>query len=536
MFSHCLHPSSQSSASSSQHRLEVTGHDRLTADAQDDVDVALKNLVGDGAEDAAQRWADHGKLLEKLAIVRDYLGKGEHDIIDKLLSTDRSTNLVSGEKSSDLPKERTFEDKGKRKETHAARYYALESEEDTDLGDSDDERGRTAHKLFASLAGIEEDDKENKWWFSSPSSQAAAQNVDISQELLDAVNQRREEPVGNGAWRVNCLTPVLSSPIRAPTDKSGSKSCNVTPRQSQFGGSLRKKVTAKNKASPSTPRTPIPSQSITRSRGAVVGAGHSSASPICLLSSSPAVSEQGRRQTPEQIKPSADVSHVARTLFPKHHSFDLITEEFKSTPVTNIASSSAQHIVLETSQKRRRNHEGPSSAPISSKKRRRTASTVDPQPGIMLHEINDVDVSSSVVSSKEAMGSNQETRISSGESPIRTEREKLALKRMDIAQQLAKTYPHLAAPSFEKKRAKQLARLMGKKQGRAGADVTSTKQKLVQTPTVFSFETVDDDDGGMDWNRSKKLADDLRDAVANGRRPVIPSLKCAQSSSPCPEN
>jgi DNA cross-link repair 1C protein len=565
MFSHCLHPSAQSNASTSQPRLGVTDHDRLTADAQNDVDVALKNLVGDGAEDAAQRWADHGKLLEKLAIVRDYLGKGEHDVVDKFFSTDRSTGPVSDETYSDLPKEQTLGDKGKGKETKAARYYAQESEEDTDFGDSDDERGKTAHKLFASLAGIDEEDKENKWWCSPPSSQAGAQNVDISPKLLNADNQRREEPVGNGAWRLNRLTHVVSSPIRTPTNNSRSKSRNVTPRQSVLGGSVRKKVTVKIKASPFTPRTPIPSQSIMRSTGAVVGAGHSLASPICLLSSSPTVSPQGSRQTSEQIKPSVGLSPVARTALSKNHSLNLITKEFKSTPPTNsigsagnmlihetnikvcdrqiksIASSSAQHVILDTSQKRRRKHltdEGPFFTPVSSKKRRRAASTVDPHPEITLHEINDVVVSSSAVSSKEAMVSNQETRIPSGESPIPIDREKLALKRMDIAQQLANIYPHLVAPSYEKKRAKQsakLAKFMGKERGRAGADAMSTKQKLLQTRTILSFETVDDDDGGMDWNRSRQLAEDLQDAIANGRRPVLPSLKCAQSPSPSPK-
>ena len=49
------------------------------------------------------------------------------------------------------------------------------------------------------------------------------QNVDINQELLNADNQGRGEPVGNGAWRLNRLTPVVSSPIRAPTNKSGSR-------------------------------------------------------------------------------------------------------------------------------------------------------------------------------------------------------------------------------------------------------------------------------------------------------------------------
>ena len=560
MFSHCLHPSAQSSASSSQLRLGVTGHDRLTADAQNDVDVALKNLVGDGAEDAAQRWADHGKLLEKLAIVRDYLGKGEHDVVDKFLRTGKSTRSVSGETYSDPPREPISGDKGKGKETKAARYYAQESDEDTDFGDSDDERGKTAHKLFASLAGIDEEDKENKWWSSPSSSQAAAQNVDISPKLLNADNRRREEPVGNGAWRLNRLTPVVPSPIRTPTNKSRSKSRNVTPRQSQIGGSVRKKATVKNKASPSTPRTPIRSQSIMRSTGAVVRAGHSLASPICLLSSSPAVSPQGRHQTSEQVKPGADLSPVARTALFKHYSPNLITKKFKSIPATNpigssvsrlihetnikvcdrqiknVASSSPQHVILDTSQKRRRKHltdEGPS---VSSKKSRRAASTVDPQPEITSHEINDVVVSSSAVSSMEAMVSNQETRIiPSGESPVSTEREKLALKRMDIAQQLANIYPHLVAPSYEKKRAKQLAKLMGKERKRAGADAVSTKQKLLQTRTILSFETVDDDDGGMDWNRSKRLAEDLRNAIANGRKPVLPSLTCAQSPSPSPK-
>jgi DNA cross-link repair 1C protein len=72
MFFHCLHPLVQAlppSTSSSQQHLGITGHDWLTVDAQNNVNVALKNLVGDGTANAAQHWADHGKLLEKFAIV-----------------------------------------------------------------------------------------------------------------------------------------------------------------------------------------------------------------------------------------------------------------------------------------------------------------------------------------------------------------------------------------------------------------------------------------------------------------------------------
>ena len=110
IFSNSLHSSAQSSAST-QPQLGVIGRDQLTDDDQNDVDIALKNLVGDRASDAAQRWA-HGKLLEKLVTVQDYLDKGEHDVVDKLLGTDDgSTGLISGETYVDLPKDRTPKEK-----------------------------------------------------------------------------------------------------------------------------------------------------------------------------------------------------------------------------------------------------------------------------------------------------------------------------------------------------------------------------------------------------------------------------------------
>jgi hypothetical protein len=559
MFSHCLHPSAQDlapSASNSQLHLGATGHDRLIVDVQNDVDVAIENLVGDGAVDAAQHWADHGKLLRKFAIIRDYLSKGEHDLVHKPLGTDKSIMPVSGEPLSDPP-ERTLGNKGKGKKTNVARYFARESEEDTDFGHSDDERGRTAHKLFASLAGIDEEDKENVWWYSPPSSEAAEQDVAVSQDVLDAGSQGRGEPVGNGTWRPNRLTPVLFSLIPTPTNKPGLKLCNITPRQSQVDPSVRKKVAAKKMASPTTPRTPNPSRFIRPSTGATVGTGCSLASPICLLSSSPAVPAKGKgkRRTPERTRPIAGLSHVTRTVLSNLHPLNLTTKAFKSSAATtsmdsnvlicettldhkieDIASSSAppptyaSHTSRKVSTKRKQLTDEPSLAPESSKKRRHATTTIDSRPEIALHP--PIAVSSSAILSNEAMSSNLGKRVLSKESFIKTEREKLALKRMDIAQQLANAYPHLVAPSYEKRRAKQLAKLMGKEQGRVGADAITTNQRLVQTQTIFSFETVDDDDGGMDWNRSKQLADNLRDAVANGRRPVLPLLKCAQSPSP----
>jgi hypothetical protein len=55
----------------------------------------------DKTADAAQRWADHGKLLKiskGLPMSEgDYLGKGEHDVVDNFLSTEINGRPVSCE-------------------------------------------------------------------------------------------------------------------------------------------------------------------------------------------------------------------------------------------------------------------------------------------------------------------------------------------------------------------------------------------------------------------------------------------------------
>ncbi|KAF8164733.1 hypothetical protein B0H34DRAFT_208960 [Crassisporium funariophilum] len=130
-----------------------------------------------------------------------------------------------------------------------------------------------------------------------------------------------------------------------------------------------------------------------------------------------------------------------------------------------------------------------------------------------------------------------------------SERENWQLKRTDIAQQLANAYPHLVASSYATKREKQLARLAKKQEMLAAATtirdppyqsvdpvVSTSSRTIVLTKTIASFETVDDDDGGMDWNRSRTLANALREDLAKGRKLSLPALKCAQSQSQDPHS
>jgi hypothetical protein len=100
------------------------------------------------------------------------------------------------------------------------------------------------------------------------------------------------------------------------------------------------------------------------------------------------------------------------------------------------------------------------------------------------------------------------------------------------------------APSYTSKRAKLLAtyvRLEAKETyARSVAEIgevavleneAKTHEMiggLRNEPTMLSFDV---DDGGMDWNRSRDLADAVRAAIAGGQPITLPPLKCADSQS-----
>ena len=113
-----------------------------------------------------------------------------------------------------------------------------------------------------------------------------------------------------------------------------------------------------------------------------------------------------------------------------------------------------------------------------------------------------------------------------------------------MGERLAQARPDLNAPTYEKKRASLIARYStmevvpqkevqrGKSKERPLSPTPApTRPVVAQEKTILSFETVDDDDGGMDWNRSRELAARLKEDIANGKRPVLPALLCAESQS-----
>jgi hypothetical protein len=158
---------------------ELSGDVDLALSADDalaEMDTSLLNLVGgDGALGLAEKWAESGKLRKKIEIVRRWLGVRERRAVDRVLEPVSVGPVVA----SRLQRMMDSED------------------EDSNYGEADDERGRTAHLLFAGLAGIE--DKPSEWCLPSspsPTTPSSAGNT-------------------NNPGRAAFLTPV-SSPLRFP--------------------------------------------------------------------------------------------------------------------------------------------------------------------------------------------------------------------------------------------------------------------------------------------------------------------------------
>ncbi|KDR81002.1 hypothetical protein GALMADRAFT_153374 [Galerina marginata CBS 339.88] len=568
MFSSCLHHSAQHTAASSSSfrlRLGISPKDQLATDIQNDGDVALKNLVGDGAAAVAERWADHGKLLKRLSIIREYLGEEENAIIDTLLGIKKSRKRREFEEPSSDPPELHTTDKGKGKEVQTSRYYGRESEDESD-NDSDDERGKTAHKLFASLAGIDPDDKENSWW-------ASSQPSEVSSNILEEiVSEKRGAPISDGAWRVNRLTPQ-SSPVR-PKRRTPKPQPTSTPLHS------RSKINAKPNVASTSHHSRFPTQSPPKTTNTTSRSGHSLASPICLLSSSPDIPTHPRAS--EKKAPRCQSTRdktlilskprglVFSTLTPKPSSSKVPKEQGKTTSTSTCRSSSKPRLksVREASRdtatrqgsfdfddatrlRKRHRPEELSPTPLPSKKRCLEPTKTDPPQAALLFTTSSNDVVSIPAPSSVAPAAAQPAQPVSPFTYVPSEREQLHLRRMEMAQQLAATYPHLVHPSYYKKRERQLARLERKRKEREAAYYAAqaaggmssvpaalttpsagpSNRPLVLTRTIESFTPVEDDDGGMDWNRSRQLADALREDIANGRKPVLPPLLCAQSQS-----
>ncbi|KAF5379383.1 hypothetical protein D9615_006605 [Tricholomella constricta] len=294
-------------------------------------DVTLRNLVGEGAADAAERWAENPHLKKKLEILSHYLDPAETDTMARVFGLPQhSIRLApSGAAEKGAPSPPTK--KGKER--------VVDSEDETDNGWSDDEQGKTAHRLFAGLAGIE-GSKQYEWWVSSP---APSQNGEDERGILEQMDAEAEKPptstsghkAGPSVPWMTRLTPA-SSPVRLKRQGIATVLRYNTPG--------KRRMTL-DKSPPLTP-TSRPSK-----RPAHETKGDSLASPICLSSSPVGAAEilRGRPYRRSTSKKSniaprstamASGSRLAelQILTTVHPSASRV--EFRDGPHTPIASTS----------------------------------------------------------------------------------------------------------------------------------------------------------------------------------------------------
>lgn len=101
--------------------------------------------------------------------------------------------------------------------------------------------------------------------------------------------------------------------------------------------------------------------------------------------------------------------------------------------------------------------------------------------------------------------------------------------RLQIAEKLSRARPDRVAPSFTLRRAQLASASSVSVVARSPSPSKSICTPIESSRHPESFDTVEDDDGGMDWERSRELAQKIREDVVNGRRPILPGLICAES-------
>ncbi|KAL6308244.1 hypothetical protein BKA93DRAFT_868915 [Sparassis latifolia] len=546
-------------------------------------DVALKNLEGEGALEVAERWAETGRSRHKLEVMREYLEGDTRRVVDHILDegkTDSSPRQEQNTTTSHAPTGTTnakkapvpsFQGRASLSETARAmariksKFAQPESDEETEDEDAADERARTAHFLFAELAGI-------------PPDQPLGACDKTQSPIVDDMPKRRPQTEKTKAAQSQIAKMPTQMPMTPPSKNSSLKIMPPSPESH-----------TKRKVSQVSLRRPT----------------FELGSPIHL--DSQRSSDNLKRKTIQIIAPDAQFNDLtASTLFHvesgtaagqatffrsststsmKHAaSFELFAgvQESPNVPLVdlrNLSKGSAES--LNSAQddrstdwvKRRRVSEASENVPVPAKNESNpTAHAKSPA----LHQSGDLerspvsvpnpshnvpegchDCSSAsccrvpAASSPPASTSSQVPM--SAEQRAKKERRAARALRKKRARILALMRPDLVSPAhaakmaakMERRRLRLLLKHQHKqtpacKESQTVVPATPDSEMsagITQTPrftTPSRLPSQDDEfhpDGQMDVERSRKLAESFKQAMAKGIRPglVIPMLPCLKS-------
>ncbi|KAF8637006.1 hypothetical protein AX17_003104 [Amanita inopinata Kibby_2008] len=477
--------------------------DKLSVQVDEDGDAALKNIVG--SMDAALRWADRAKLRNKLEIMIGYLDPHKKSFLSKLLRVPGESPAPTATYALNLqlPNSPKLAD--------SPSWHDKDSGEESD-GHSEDEHWRTAHLLFASPTSAE--GEKYKWCFSSPKSQGdddvmferpAPQAQDTGAHF-----QRLAMTAGDPVATLSPSTP-LTHPNRKTTLKH-----TLQGREYSHG---RKQLPKGD-----DPHHPPLSRKRFELETRILG------SPIRM---SPLKSKLSRRvasqkQTP--VKRNVDVRSPKGPLLEsnKNHAANVgsvhaTSERPQCTRDVTLNAPFFGHseniFVLDqvdNSPSSKIHHSG-----VMQRQSPNYAAymTVAPVPGSADH------------SRPKAVA----TYHTSSKVLDRKRRIECDLKTLELAERLARANPNRVVPTYREARARLLKRCTRGlvKNQYLEALQTSDVQNVIPDPhfdrSLANFAPVEGSQIDMDWDRSRRIVEEVRAELANGRWPVFPGLVSAES-------
>lgn len=544
--------------------LREMAHDLLYDEAAGE-DVALKNLEGDGARELAERWADGGRFRRKLEVMRRYLKGRERTIVEQIMGggiTDdaRSSDAPASEgppavipvvaNASRSPK-RTSTVQGRANAEQTARamsrvrikmpvYAEPGSGEETDDDDAD-ARGWTAHMLFAPQAGIHEDPYGTSLMSSSPIASSLATTPRMQDIQRPKISRRgvlatpssqgdsQEGRLKTPMQRMSTNSPLLGHSTPIIPESTPRTALRPTDSQGDAIGITAQIASNFNDSSISTsriaPRTPSGSQN--KAMGAMALATPTSRSRSAPQDSSPLGDRQNLSASPRPSSPSPApkrrkldnpgvLSRSSRASFgPKSIEESRIASELVQDTLLDVSSTSVQR--------------KPASTPTNGHRQWQT------------------------LSAKSTLLLDRTEQTSACEDPDKARRRALKLEREITKEKLFRARPDLASEAYIAKRERRLTRTQREQErsqrrtpGLLQAELTvHSEQDLKDSRPASSLhvsssrvlqrlpsrDQEDDSDVRINRERSRLLAEQFRQEIAQGKRPglVIPRMKCLES-------
>lgn len=578
----------------------------LLAQGGVDEDVSLKNLEGEGALEVAERWAQSGKSRRKLEIMKEFLQGAERRLVERILDRKKGNIIAACPSPVTFSKPTNFTHSAPRQipkrlaskpsigrasmaETAAAMarvrfvppvFTEPDSDEDTEDEDAEMERAKTAHHLFAEMAGVSVDD--------CPWGTVVARSSSSSAEVLE----ESTAPNNPGADRESTPLRVDHIPL-TPSSENGSRSImrmvsesSPDPHTSLQRNDHRSQVLPLEKSLPSTPTLPY--------------AGRGLASPIHLSSTSKRApggdlkTKLAQNSTPDTLSDHQDSCASSRSMATTATRLSDVscldipctTNQCSQTPAYGDSSENRNAPLLDMHNLTKRplavDYHSMQDGPSTAIKRRRVdqsheirshtnatiASSLQPRSTTLFNIHEDLVVSSdpSLATRQEsdrrestllvggsglwpATASTMSASSSSAALPKDQSKKRRSTVKLDsrtIAEKLFLARPDLVARRSrssheERRRGRIVSRQISptvipeSPEREERSPSFSTKPSHI-IPSELPSQDQHGGDVEMDIQRTRKLADFFRQELAKGRRPgiVIPRLTCLESQEERP--